>query len=541
MKKILLIAVLVLMGAGAGGCRQTGPDIKQISADIYINHTQEKRLNAPKALRKMVTGIQANYCKRGRFKKITLQHPYPDTLFPRDFASPLFFWRDDSLETEVWLIQIGFEGQDFFIYILSDKTEWTPARKIWETIKTHSLEGHARITILGVDRRKRCQVTSRARVDIATSKDKVGAPILYQQMPLPISHTAERPEEFRWLLGDLTAYSKPRVVLEKQPVCGMCHHFSMNGKVFGMDLDVGGDKGAYGLSPVKKEVVFDKNNFLSWTAFQNDGAVTLGLFAKISPDGQYVVSTIKEKRIFFRIDDLAFSELFFAYQGVLACYSMQDKRFFLLPGADDPDYVHLGPTWSPDRKYIVFSRAKAKKEFSAVMGKNQFIDAASDVRIEDLNQKFRFRYDLYRIPFNDGKGGRAEPLTGGSQNGKSNYWPRYSPDGKWIVFTQSDNAMMNQPGSQLFILPAQGGRARRMRCSRKIHNSWHSWSPNGKWLVFTSKVNTPFTELFLTHIDEQGNDSAPVLLSRFNSRRLASVLPEFANIPPNGLRKITVK
>ncbi len=151
------------------------------------------------------------------------------------------------------------------------------------------------------------------------------------------------------------------------------------------------------------------------------------------------------------------------------------------------------------------------------------------------------KYDLYHIPFNNGKGGIPEPLKGAYNNDKSNYWPRYSPNGKWIVFTQSENAIMNQPDSKLYIVPAKGGKARQMSCNRKIHNSWHSWSPNSKWLVFSSKVNTPFTEIFLAHVDEDGNDSQPVLLTRFNSKKLASVMPEFANIKPGEFEKIIIK
>ncbi len=80
-----------------------------------------------------------------------------------------------------------------------------------------------------------------------------------------------------------------------------------------------------------------------------------------------------------------------------------------------------------------------------------------------------------------------------------------------------------------------------MNCSRQYHNSWHSWSPNSKWLVFSSKVNTPFTEIFIAHVDEKGIDSQPVLLTRFNSKRLASVMPEFANIKPGEFEKVIIK
>src|SRR5208283_2496076 len=117
------------------------------------------------------------------------------------------------------------------------------------------------------------------------------------------------------------------------------------------------------------------------------------------------------------------------------------------------------------------------------------------------------------IPFNLGKGGKAEPLAGAFNNGQSNFFPKYSPDGKWIVFCKAKSFMLLQPDSQLYILPAGGGEARRLRANLPLLNSWHSWSPNGKWLVFSSKVNGPYTQLFLTHIDSRGESTPPVVLN----------------------------
>ncbi|MBN2315394.1 MAG: tetratricopeptide repeat protein, partial [Sedimentisphaerales bacterium] len=65
-----------------------------------------------------------------------------------------------------------------------------------------------------------------------------------------------------------------------------------------------------------------------------------------------------------------------------------------------------------------------------------------------------------------------------------------------------------------------------------------SFSPNGKWLVFSSKANSPYTQLFLTHIDEGGNSSPAVLLEHLTSPDRAANIPEFVNTTPTAITKI---
>ena len=120
----------------------------------------------------------------------------------------------------------------------------------------------------------------------------------------------------------------------------------------------------------------------------------------------------------------------------------------------------------------------------------------------------------------------------------SNFFPKYSPDGKWIVFCKAKSYMLLQPDSELYIIPAAGGVARRLRYNTARMNSWHSWSSNSRWLVFSSKVNAPYTQLFLTHIDEDGNDSPPVLLERFTSPDRAANIPEFVKLPGDAIAEI---
>jgi tetratricopeptide (TPR) repeat protein len=142
---------------------------------------------------------------------------------------------------------------------------------------------------------------------------------------------------------------------------------------------------------------------------------------------------------------------------------------------------------------------------------------------------------LYRIPFNGGKGGVARPLAGASENGMSNYFARFSPDSRWIVFCRATSFMLLQPDSKLYIVPAAGGEARPMRCNTARMNSWHSWSSNSRWLIFSSKANSPFTQLFVTHIDEKGFDSPAVLLEQFTASDRAANIPEFVAAAPGAI------
>lgn len=534
---ITLVVVCFLFAA----CHRSGKDEPRIFQErgaILVHAASSGDFRDKESLLSLIASCASPAAAPTAPSKTLIAHPYDRAVFPRDIASPQFSWQSADQETQFWLLSFSFTGSDKEVHVLTDKQQWAPERWVWETIKKYSLEKNARAVILGVTLEKKPRVTEKGVVTFTTSSDEVGAPILYQQMPLPITFSLNHPEQFKWLLGDVSSYRSPRVVLENQRVCGMCHHVSLDGKTFGLDLDVNQDKGAYALSPVTENIILQDENIISWTEFQNDDAVTLGLFSKISPRGKYVISTIKERRIFITMEDLRFSELFFPFSGLLACFATASNTFFFLPGADDPDYVHVAPSWRPDGREIVFSRAPVNRKYFHVMQGHSSLKAKSSENIQTLNKKYPIKYELYTLPFHDGKGGVPKHLPGANVPGKSNYWARYSPDGRWIVYTQSDNALMNQPGSELFIIPATGGKARKMQCSRNGHNSWHSWSPNGRWLVFSSKVNTPFTEIFLAHVDADGNDSQPVLLSRFSSPRMASVLPEFANISPQAMKKI---
>jgi hypothetical protein len=279
---------------------------------------------------------------------------------------------------------------------------------------------------------------------------------------------------------------------------------------------------------------------LSWSSIKDNTASPsrIGFMSQVSPDGRYILTMLRDLRAqlgksyyLVNFQDYRFLQVFYPTRGILAWYDRVTGKKQPLPGADDERFVQTNAVWSPDGKFVVFARAEAR----APETPGQKIP-----RHANDPEETQIRYDLYRIPFNGGKGGVPVPIEGASNNGMSNSFPKVSPDGRWIVFVESRNAQLMRPDSQLYIVPFAGGVARRLRCNTPLMNSWHSFSPNGRWMVFSSKSRSPYTQMFLTHLDKEGNSSPAILIDNATAANRAVNIPEFVNIPSNGLMEIDV-
>jgi len=480
--------------------------------------------------------ILANYQQDAEYSRLTINYPLDETLFPPEIVPPTFRWNDNS-SSDMWLVNIDFKDDEGDMNVLTNESKWIPEQGQWENIKKRSLEKDARVTILGINRQSPAKIISAGHISIKTSKDEVGAPIFYREVNLPFVDAVKDPSLIRWRFGDISSPQQPPVVLQNLPVCGNCHSFSEHGDILAMDVDYANSKGSYVITRTAEEMTLATSDIITWNDYKKeDGEQTFGLLSQVSPDGRFVVSTVKDKSVFVPMPPLAFSQLFFPVKGILCTYDRQTRTFESLPGADDPQYVQSNPAWSPDGKYIVFARAKAY-DLKDTEGKGKVLLTREECR-EFTEEGKLFLFDLYRMPFNEGKGGKPEPIEGASNNGMSNFFAKYSPDGKWIVFCKAKSYMLLQPDSELYIIPAEGGKAKKLRANTRRMNSWHSFSPNGKWLVFSTKAYSDYTQLCLTHIDEQGKSSPAVLLEHFTDPDRAANIPEFVNVKPAAIKKI---
>jgi len=501
---------------------------------------------------------------------LTIDYPEDSSIFPPDFAPPTFIWRDPQPAAAIWQISIVFSdgepiqvatrGEPFTTGEIDPRCvapsnqlpsltaqqaasrTWRPSPEIWAELKRRSTANPATITITGFPTPAFAQPLSSGRITLSTSVDPVGAPIFYRDVPLmptevekgvikPIIPSAI--PFISWRLRDVAAPAS-RLLMEGLPTCANCHSFSADGKHLALDVDgPQNDKGMYAIAPISPRMAIRNEDVFTWNDFPDKppGHRTVGFMAQISPDGRYVVTTVNEDVFVANFKDYGFLQVFYPTRGILVYYDSATRRIKALPGADNPNFVQTNGFWSPDSQTIVFARARARDAYPKGEAMPQSAGDPSETPIQ---------YDLYRIPFNRGKGGRATAIVGASRNGMSNSFPKVSPDGRWIVFVGSRNGQLMRPDGQLYIVPSKGGAARRMRCNTRRMNSWHSFSPNGRWLVFSSKSRSPYTQMFLTHIDEEGNDSPAILIENATAANRAVNIPEFVNIPADGLQHIDV-
>ncbi len=467
--------------------------------------------------------------------RLAITYPLDETLFPPEIVAPTFLWSEETEGVDAWTVMVRFADSEPSLRFTTTSPRWRPSEVEWAEIKRRSVDAEAEVAVVGTAPAE--GATSAATIRIRTSTDPVGDSIFYREVPLPFIKAVQDPSRIRWRFGSIDSETRPPIVLEDLPVCGNCHSFSGAGDVLGLDVDYGNDKGGYAILPVSEQMVLNDEKIITWSDYErDDGEATFGLLSQVSPDGRYVISTVKDRAVFVATPEIAFSQLFFPIKGILVVYDTETGSYAPLPGADDPEYVQSNPTWSPDGKWIVFARAKAYKKESIENIQSVLLDQKDVAEFVEDRQPFKF--DLYRVPWNEGRGGTPEPIEGASHDGKSNYFAKYSPDGKWIVFCKAESYMLLMPDSELYIVPAEGGEARRLRANTPLMNSWHSFSSNGRWLVFSSKAYTPYTQLLLTHIDEEGRSTPPVVLDRFTASDRAANIPEFVSLPADAIAKI---
>ena len=567
----LLLVALVLT---AGACRDgTVADCGEgdLYEDVVLGQGPGLCSTADEEERALIRALLDDGERATEPAGLTVDYPIDGSIIPPDIVAPAFLWHDASDAADRWLIDLAFSGGASHLYVLApgmpppqgeidpqcititnelyepttyqaSAVAWRPGDALWEAIKQNSVEQPVIVTFHGYSADAPDRVLSRGTTTLTTSADPVGAPVFYRDVPLMPSATAEgviKPLDknaqplIAWRLKEIGRRDN-QLLLKDMPSCANCHSFSGDGTTLGMDIDgPDGDKGAYAFVELQPDVRIDDEQIITWNSLEGKrkGHHTLGFLSRVSPDARYVISTVNEALYVSNFWDHRFVQVFFPTAGVLAYYSRESGAIKPLPGADDPAFVHCDAVWTPDGETIIFARAR---------GQGALRPGPADGRVRRRSQRDADSVRPVPDAVQRGPRRRRGADRGRLEQRDEQHLPQGLARRQVARLRQGGNGLLMRPDSRLWIVPLEGGEAREMGCNTQLMNSWHSFSPNSRWMVFSSKANTPYTQMFLTHIDEDGNDSPPILIENATAANRAVNIPEFMNASYEGLRSITV-
>ena len=451
------------------------------------------------------------YRERMPSQRLLVTHPTNGAVFPPNLCAPFIEWQDEA--NDVWQVRIEIEGLDLAWKCVSRRRRWRVSSAIWRSIREHAIDRDCVIQIMGVRQSgPRDSVYVSEPVRVRVSRDPVDDYVVYRLVTPPFSMKSS-PDTFVRHVG--STRTEP-LLRGHGRYCFNCHVFSSqagtSGKLCIQARYVGQTQ-----QTLKTYLgVYDVGLQRGWKV-ELPFAIQMSTFTAWSPDCSKLAVSVNQQLT-------TLSPVIHESQSVrlptsdIAIYGLSANAAYLLPGASGPDSLTLYPRWTPDGKSIVFCFTPK------------------------VSRGVKAKLDLRVVPFNGGRGGKPTSIPGASNNGRSNYYPRFSPDGKWLSFCQSDGGSLIKPSSDIYLLPGDlRGPARRLECNAALAaDSWHSWSSNSRWLVFASKRDDGiYARLYLAHIDEGGRASPavrlPVAQPPLASFNIPELLAKRPQIPERGL------
>ncbi|MBR1410932.1 MAG: PD40 domain-containing protein [Prevotella sp.] len=188
------------------------------------------------------------------------------------------------------------------------------------------------------------------------------------------------------------------------------------------------------------------------------------------------------------------------------------------------DHLENFPTFSPDGKWLYFCSAN---------------------RVDSIWKQYKdIKYNICRVSF-DSESGKlgtdVDTIVNARSLGKSANMPRLSYDGRFLLYTICDYGCFPiwHPEADLWMMNLESGETWPLAEANSADSeSFHNWSLNSRWVLFTSRRDDGlYTQLYFSHIDNEGKASKPFRLPQRNPREydIETVnsfnTPDFAKSP----------
>lgn len=219
------------------------------------------------------------------------------------------------------------------------------------------------------------------------------------------------------------------------------------------------------------------------------------------PSGRYVAFSTNDTQQVAHSTDRNRIEVFDNTSDVVV-YDVEQHQILKNPLLSADGVFETFPAFSPDGRTLYFC-------------------SADSVHVKSAYQDVH--YSLCSIGFDAAAGtfsSTVDTLYNARTQDGSISFPRISPDGRWLMFTHHGygNFSIWHKDADLWMIDLlQRPESRAAYPLTAINSpdveSYHTWSSNSHWVVFSSRRDDGlYTRLYLTHVDDDGSCSKPVLL-----------------------------
>jgi WD40 repeat protein len=236
------------------------------------------------------------------------------------------------------------------------------------------------------------------------------------------------------------------------------------------------------------------------------------------PGGRFIAYSSNQVRQAFYAKPERTIEVFDLVSSMIV-YDLGKNEVVFAKERDTTRYLQTFPSWSPEGKYLYYSRALQ-------------VNTGTTMTLEEIN---RTKYDIVRVPFDPESVtfGNTEIVYNAAGSGKSASFPRISPDGRYLVFTLADYGTFPiwHREADLWLLDIKTGESKKMDLNSSDNESYHAWSSNGKWLVFSSKrTDGRSTRPFFAYFNSWDSTGKPFVLPQKDPALYYTMMESF-NIP----------
>lgn len=173
-------------------------------------------------------------------------------------------------------------------------------------------------------------------------------------------------------------------------------------------------------------------------------------------------------------------------------------------------YLNLMPTWSPDRKSLIYTAYRDRKQ--QIM-RRELASGREEVLVSpaSLNITATFSPDGQSITYAAAQEGNSDIYQIGldsrtpkklTSHHSADLSPSWSPDGRHLAFT-SDRG--GRP--QIYIMDADGSNVKRLTYDGD-YNAAPAWSPKGDWIVYVCRI--PGSGFKLCRISPDGKQTTQI-------------------------------